>query len=147
MSKKDLLLEDWKECMQHTRLFRDQTNKMYLWELGLLPMVGFGVAIKLFSDGYTLYSGIAFIILSLIMGYADFIFDANVKEFQSIKEVSKQIEKKLGTSLSTRINKEYKKALEKDGKFRRLECKIFHYHIVRWIKYILFFIGVWILLL
>jgi|SRR3990172_7323576 len=109
MRKKDLLLQDWKECIQHIRFFKDQTNKMYLWELGLLPVIGIGIAIKFFSDGNVFLSSVALLALSPILGYADFIIAANVRDFRISKEISEKIEKELGTSLEIRMEKSRRK--------------------------------------
>ena len=71
INKKELLLEDWKQCMENIRFFRDQVNKMSLWEFGLFPAIGIGIAVVLFREGNMLYSGITIIILSIILGFID----------------------------------------------------------------------------
>lgn len=116
MDKKDLLFEDWKECVENIRFFRDQINKMSIWEFALFPAVGIAIALKFVVDGSLVYSGITLLLLSFLLGLIDNLAHFNARYSDMDILIAKEIEKKLGTSLVTRIGEEYDRRNEEDKK-------------------------------
>ncbi|MCD6445953.1 hypothetical protein J7L49_04125 [Candidatus Bathyarchaeota archaeon] len=113
MKKEELLLQDWKECMENIRFFRDQINKMSLWEFAPFPSIGIAIALKfIIIDGNFLYSGITFILLSFILGFVDNLNHINARYSLICIKIAQDIEKELGTSLSRRIKEKWMKDLK-----------------------------------
>jgi len=143
MKKEDLLFEDWKECMTNIRFYRDQINKMSLWEFALFPAIGITVATKFLLESNQLYAGITLIFLSLILGFIDNLCHLNARYSLINIKIAKELEIALGTSLISRVSDKYAGKLKDDEKsfFAKLNLSFFHINRVSELKYFIFLVG------
>lgn len=143
MNKKDLLFEDWKQCMENIRFFREQINKMSLWEFALLPSVGIAIALNfILVYNNLLNAGTTFIVLSVILGFVDNLTHLNARYSLIYIKIAQDLEKELGTSLSGRVYLKWNERLEEDKKHFFRRHIIFHVNNIKHIKVIFFILGV-----
>jgi len=145
MNNEDKLIKDWKECLENIRFFRNQINKLAVWQIGLLPLIGIGVSIKFMNDGNFLFSGISLIVLFFIMGFIDNITHINARYSLICIYIGQDIEKKLGTNLVSKIGNRWNEKLKEDKKtnfLKRFDSYFFHVNNIRVIKYVVLILGI-----
>ncbi len=144
MNSKEKLFEDWKECLENIRFYRNQMNKLSIWELGLLPLIGISVAIKFMSDYNFLFSGLTLIVLYFIMGFVDNLTHINARYSLINIKIGQEIEDKLGTKLVSSIGNRWNKKLEEDktrSSDKRFDTWLFHVNKIKKIKYFIVAFG------